>query len=72
MLTATEEQDEFDALRRANNLTVPQIHDLMGGSVSTDTVKSWFASRESAKARNISKTALIVLKMRLTNLQTTE
>jgi Leu/Phe-tRNA-protein transferase len=71
MLTATTEQEEFDALRHAHHLTVSDTYRFMGGSVSVDTVKSWFASRESAKARNISKTALIVLKMRL-NLQETE
>ena len=65
MQAATPAQIEFDRLRKIHALTVADVAQHMAGIASEHTVRSWFKSRKSRKARNISSAALYVLKSKL-------
>lgn len=65
MLTATPAQVEFDRLKKTHNLRAKDVSEMMQGMATKYAVRSWFKSRKSRKARNISQAALFVLKSKL-------
>ncbi len=65
MLASTPAQEEFNVLCETHGLTYTRICELLQGFVSEDTVKSWLSDRTSARARNIQKTTLFILKTKI-------